>query len=108
MLQIIGQDPEFDAEMMQAYNDFYTSRLGPKILTHQLMELGFFDQTIPGVSNLTEADRARQDYAKRLLMWIGIWNHDNARNIVESLLKLHPRIIKPGPEDKGDALYEEG
>jgi hypothetical protein len=105
MFQLIGQDPDFDAEMMQAYNDLFKSKMGPKVLTHMLMELGFFDQTIPGISNLTDEDRARQDYAKRLLMWTGTWNFTNAREIVEKMLKLKPIINKSEKEDK-DALQE--
>jgi len=107
MFQVIGKDPNFDAEMMQSYNNLYRSREGPKVFTHQLMELGFFDQSIPGVHELTEADRVRQDYAKRLLMWVGVWNHDNAREIVESLIKIKPVITRQDIEGSSDALQED-
>jgi hypothetical protein len=93
-----GEDPKYDAEMTQAYNDLFTSKIGPKVLNHMLWELYFYHYTIPGAIELTETHRVLQDYAKRLLMWIGVWDEKNDEEIVEKMLKLKPIINKP--EDK--------
>ena len=100
MFQILGEDPEYDKQIMKAYNNTFTGGDGPIVIEHMLRELGFFDQSVPG-EELSEADRVRQDYAKRILMWMGVWHEDNISYLVEAIGKLPVRL--PETEDKENA-----
>jgi len=92
MYHTFGLDPKKDEEIIRAYNNVFTGGDGPIVLEHMLTELGFFDTEVG-----TEAERIRQDYAKRLLVLMGIWDN---KNITESFVKLP--VIYPR-RDKGDA-----
>lgn len=100
--QAIGADPEFDAQVMRWYSNTFQSGDGPMVLEHMLRELGFFDHYDPTNPEtvLTPEDRVKQDYAKRILMWMGVWHEKNIRGMVGAITKL-PAIIKGKAERSG-------
>ena len=83
MLGVFGQDPKKDEALVTEYRNTFSGPAGRKVFCHMLTELGLFDQVLD-----TEAERARQDYAKRLLMLCGIWLPQNIENIVSYLLNM--------------------
>ena len=96
MYEVFGLDPKKDKEVIRAYNNVFTSGDGPVVLRHMLIELGFFDQDA-----LSETERVRQDYAKRILMLMGIWNKRNISNIVNAILK-NPIILPETNKENQD------
>jgi hypothetical protein len=61
----------------------FTTHEGRVVLKHILTELGLFD-----IVQDTEAERARADYAKRLLFILGIWKPESISGVVDALLNL--------------------
>lgn len=73
-------DPTFKENINEDYRRLFETEIGRRVLSHMLGELKFFPEAI------TEEDVALQNYARRLLMNIGIWDKGNALNITQSLL----------------------
>jgi len=84
-----------EKEIIEAYRRVFTSGAGRKVLGHMLVELNFFDEILN-----TEEERARSNYARKLLNRIGILNAENIPRVVDALLGVR------GEEDKGDNLLE--
>jgi len=96
---IDSMDPEYVKNIMRAYNNVFTGGDGPVVINHMLWELGFFDQPIQGKYEPAAEDRVRQDYAKRILMWMGILREGNYTAVVETLLKLPPQYPEQEEEE---------
>jgi hypothetical protein len=77
------QNEEEDRKLMQDYRNTFTSPTGKKVLCHMLTELGFFDQVLE-----TEEEKARADYAKRLLMLCGIFLPGNLESVIDNLFRI--------------------
>jgi len=69
----------FKDQINEDYKQLFASERGRRVLSHMLGELKFYPEAI------TDEDKALQNYARRLLMNIGIWEKGNALNIVKSL-----------------------
>jgi hypothetical protein len=74
---------EQERELRELYRRVFSGPFGQKVLTHMLVELGHFN-TVGG----TEKEVALQNYAKLLLHRLGVWNADQAENIVSGLFGL--------------------
>lgn len=70
----------FKKNINDDYRYVFESEIGRRVLTHMLGELKFFPEA------LTEEDKALQNYARKLLRNIGIWDKDNSLNITIGLL----------------------
>lgn len=69
-------DAEWEKELLNWKNRYHNLFAGPQgkiVLTDMLQELNFFDEII------TEGDRVRSNYAKRLLYLCGGWTADLAK-----------------------------
>ena len=69
----------FKPNINEDYKYLFNTARGRRVLSHMLGELKFYPEAI------TDEDVALQNYARRLLMNIGIWEKGNALNIVKSL-----------------------
>ncbi len=65
-----------------AYRRLFSSADGQAVLTHQLKELGFFDELVENTENLT-----LQNYARKLLKHCMILKEVNIRLFVDELFK---------------------
>ena len=87
-------DTNFSNDIMSLYREVFNSINGRKVLGHMLVELGFFDEAVPG----DEAEVALQNYAKHLLNRCGILSAANIDFIMEVLFKI--------PYNKEETRYE--
>jgi len=74
---------EQERELRELYRRVFSGPFGQKVLTHMLVELGHFD-TVAG----SDKEVALQNYAKVLLHRLGVWNAQQAQNIVSGLFAL--------------------
>ena len=73
-----------DTKRMTAYRTVFTkSNIGREVLRDILCELGYGDIVFE-----TEAERARADYGKRLLLLCGILLPENVENSIDVLLDM--------------------
>jgi len=87
-LGLFGQDRKKDNELIREYRKTFLTASGRKVLAHMLTELGMFDQ-----GTESDEERTRQDYGKRLLMFLGIWNEGNIEQVVNKLISI-PVLLK--------------
>ena len=86
-------------ELMTAYRNVFTkTKQGRDVFKHMLGELGLFD-----IVQDTEVERARQDYAKRLLLLCGIYAVDNAAAAIDAMLNMPIQIPKEA-QDAGENI----
>jgi hypothetical protein len=70
-------------EVRDLYRRVYNTPIGKKVLCHMLVELGFFN-----TSPASEGAVALQNYGKRILNHMGIWDASQAENIVNQMMSL--------------------
>lgn len=72
-----------EKEVRDRYRRVFSGPHGNWVLTHMLVELGHFD-TVSG----SEAEVARQNYAKRILKHLGVLSAPQVENIVRGLMSM--------------------
>lgn len=73
------------AHLRRQYRNTFTTKAGRVVLSHMLAELKFFSTA------MTEEEIALQNYAKNLLMHLGILDASNVQRITDALLTVPPR-----------------
>lgn len=87
-------DTVIEEDIVKLYREVFSSVNGKKVLGHILVELGFFDEVVPG----DEPAVALQNYSKHLLYRCGIFKADNIDFVMEALFKI--------PYKKEETRYE--
>lgn len=77
-------DTNFTDDMISLYREVFSGINGKKVLGHMLVELGFFDEVVPG----DESAVALQNYSKHLLFRCGIFKAGNIDFVMEVLFNI--------------------
>lgn len=78
-------DKKEQARLRTEYRNTFTTKAGKKVLAHMLAELRFFSTA------MTEEEVALQNYAKNLLLNLGILDASNVQRITDALLTVPAR-----------------
>lgn len=86
------------SEIRDSYRRVFSGQAGREVLTHLLSELHFFDEVV------TKEELALSNFARRLLYYVGPWDHRNLEDtsLVAALLSI------PMKDDVGSLRSDKG
>ena len=87
-----------DREMVAKFRRVFDNPDGREVLSYLLSELGHFDTEIE-----TERDLVEQNFAKRLLRYLGVWNAENVNDLVEAFMRMSPQVKEDQDESSEEA-----
>lgn len=85
LLGRFGRNKEEQA-MQRAYQRVFQTPMGQEVLADLLTRMHFFDETV------NDEEVVLQNFARRMLHVMGIWQAANAPQIVEDFLRLPLRL----------------
>jgi len=83
------RDDDRDRRLM--FNDFrevFGTPAGKRVLARILADLGFYREVSDQMDTTNDVAVAMQDYARRLLHYLGAWDDGNELRIVDKIMEI--------------------